>query len=74
MSISAARRPVADESVTYQNLIDGKWRPASDGRTLDVVSPSDGLPFAKLARGTASDIDAAVKAARHAFEEGAWAS
>jgi aldehyde dehydrogenase (NAD+) len=72
MSISAARRPVADESVTYQNLIDGKWRPASDGRTLDVVSPSDGLPFAKLARGTANDIDAAVKAARHALEEGAW--
>ena len=72
MSISTARRPVADESVTYQNLIDGKWQSASDGRMLDVVSPSDGLPFAKLARGTASDIDAAVKAARHAFEEGAW--
>jgi aldehyde dehydrogenase (NAD+) len=37
-----------------------------------MVSPSDGGVFAKIARGTAADVDAAVKAARHAFEEGAW--
>ena len=72
MSISAARRPVEDAIVTYQNLIGGKWQPASDARTVDVVSPSDGIVFARLARGTAADIDAAVKAARRAFEEGAW--
>ena len=72
MSISAARRPVEDAIVTCQNLIGGKWQPASDTRTVDVVSPSDGIVFARLARGTAADIDAAVRAARHAFEEGAW--
>ena len=28
------------------NLIGGERRPASDGRVLDVLRPSDGLPFA----------------------------
>ena len=56
----------------FQNLIGGKWQPASDGRTLDMVSPSDGRPFARIARGTAADVDGAVKAARRAFEDGAW--
>lgn len=73
MSVSSTVRKVAEETaVVYQNLIGGKWRPASDGRTLDMVSPSDGRVFAKIARGTRADVDAAVEAARHAFEEGAW--
>ena len=72
MSITTARR-VAEQSFTaYQNLIGGKWQAASDGRTVDMVSPSDGQAFARIARGTKADVDAAVKAARHAFEEGAW--
>ena len=72
MSVTTARR-VAEQSVTaYQNLIGGEWQPASDGRTVDMVSPSDGQAFARIARGSKADVDAAVKAARHAFEEGAW--
>ena len=43
MSVSSAARKVAEESViVFQNLIGGKWQPASDGRTIDMVSPSDG--------------------------------
>ena len=72
MSASTARKIVEDTATTYQNLIGGKWQPASDGRTVDMVSPSDGQAFAKIARGSKADVDAAVKAARHAFEEGAW--
>ena len=72
MSVTTARR-VAEQSVTaFQNLIGGKWQPASDGRMLDMISPSDGQAFASIARGTRDDIDAAVAAARRAFEEGAW--
>jgi len=72
MGVTTARR-VAEQSVTaFQNLIGGKWQPASDGRTLDMISPSDGQAFASIARGTRDDIDAAVAAARRAFEEGAW--
>jgi aldehyde dehydrogenase (NAD+) len=72
MSITTARR-VAEQSVTaFQNLIGGRWQPASDGRTLDMISPSDGQAFASIARGTRADVDAAVAAARRAFEEGSW--
>ena len=72
MSETTAGR-VAEQSVTaYENLIGGGWQPASDGRTLDMISPSDGQAFARIARGTKADIDAAVRAARHAFEAGAW--
>jgi aldehyde dehydrogenase (NAD+) len=72
MSTSTARKIVEDGITTYQNLIGGKWQPAADGRTIDMVSPSDGQTFARIARGTKADVAAAVGAARHAFEEGAW--
>ena len=55
-----------------RNLIGGKWVEAHDGKTLDVISPSDGKVFASIAAGGPSDIDAAISAARHAFEEGEW--
>ena len=53
--------------------IGGKPSPARDGRTLDVVSPIDGKPFTTIAAAGAADVDAAVSAARQAFEKGAWA-
>ncbi len=52
-------------------LVAGDWRPAQSGDTLPVYSPSDGREFARIARGDKADIDAAVKAARRAFE-GVW--
>jgi aldehyde dehydrogenase (NAD+) len=52
-------------------LIGGTWRAAEGGETLPVIAPSDGKAFATIARGTARDVDAAVAAARAAFE-GAW--
>lgn len=55
-----------------QLLIGGKWRPAASGKVLDVFDPADGEVFAQAAAGEASDIDAAVKAARHALEQSAW--
>lgn len=72
MSVSMAKRAVGDAVIGFGNLIGGKWQPAADGRELDMVSPSDGEVFARIARGTAADVDAAVAAARHAFEAGDW--
>ncbi|MFC4172801.1 aldehyde dehydrogenase family protein [Microvirga sp. GCM10011540] len=57
--------------MVHQNLIGGRNVPASDGAMLDVLSPVDGSLFARIASGTAADVDAAVKAARAAFE-GSW--
>lgn len=54
-----------------RHFIGGEWSASSGGETIAVLDPSDGQPFTTLARGTAADIDAAVHAARRAFE-GAW--
>ena len=53
------------------NIIGGVAVGAADGRVLDVLCPSDGLPFAQIARSGPEDVDRAVKAARTAFE-GDW--
>jgi aldehyde dehydrogenase (NAD+) len=45
----------------------GDWVAPSNLETIDVIDPSDGQPFARIARGNAADIDAAVAAARAAF-------
>jgi len=52
-------------------LIDGDWRPAASGATLPVIDPSDGQAFSTIAQGGREDVDAAVAAARRAFD-GAW--
>ncbi|WOI57734.1 aldehyde dehydrogenase family protein [Palleronia sp. LCG004] len=54
------------------NLIGGEWVPARSGGEMDVVSPIDGEVFARIADSDAADVDAAVQAARAAFEGGAW--
>ena len=53
-------------------LINGERVAARDGQTFDNVSPVDGRVLAQMARGGAADIDAAVGAARTAFEDRRW--
>jgi len=53
-------------------LIGGKWVPAQSGKTFDVTDPATGEVIAKVAEGDKADVDAAVKAARKAFESGPW--
>jgi aldehyde dehydrogenase (NAD+) len=48
------------------HFIDNCWVASSTGQTIDVVDPSDGTAFARIARGNAADIDAAITAARRA--------
>ena len=55
-----------------QCLIDGKWVGAASGATFDTINPNDGALLAKLPACDASDVDAAVKSARAAFESGVW--
>jgi len=52
-------------------FIGGQWRPCAGGQTLALIDPSDGTPLARIARGTAADIDAAVVAAQAALD-GEW--
>lgn len=48
-------------------LIGDQRRGASDGRTIDVVNPSNGQVIAQIPRCTKEDVDAAVTAASSAF-------
>jgi aldehyde dehydrogenase (NAD+) len=57
-----------DSNRAFDNVIDGGARPSLGGDTIAVIDPSDGQPFASIPRGTADDVDAAVAAARRAFE------
>tara|TARA_R110000850_G_scaffold36558_5_gene96577 strand:+ start:1080 stop:2534 length:1455 start_codon:yes stop_codon:yes gene_type:complete len=52
-------------------LIGGQWAPCASGQTVPLINPSDGTALCQIARGGAADIDAAVAAARSAFD-GAW--
>lgn len=54
--------------------INGRWVPSRSGVYFDVVNPSTGETIAQVADGGAADIDAAVRAARAAFETGPWRS
>ena len=53
-------------------FIGGDWRPARDGRTEPTVSPVDGQEIVPIAQAGAEDADAAVQAARTAYEDGPW--
>ena len=55
-----------------RNLIGETWREAVSGKTMPMIEPSSGSAFAEIAASDAADIDLAVKAARHAFDDGAW--
>jgi gamma-glutamyl-gamma-aminobutyraldehyde dehydrogenase len=52
--------------------IGGSFTPSRDGATLPVVSPRDGRTIADVAAAGAADVDAAVAAARRAFDDGPW--
>ncbi|MDG1340476.1 MAG: aldehyde dehydrogenase family protein [Paracoccaceae bacterium] len=61
-------QPVA----AFSHLIEGQHVPASDGGTMEVLSPIDGQPLTSVARGTAADMEAAIASARAAFEDRRW--
>ena len=52
-------------------LVGGVWRVAAGGQTLGLTDPSDGSELARIARGGATDIDAAVVCAQAALD-GEW--
>jgi len=54
----------------FDGWVDGKARPADSGERLPVLDPSTGDEVATIARGDASDVDAAVVSAKRAFP--AW--
>jgi len=66
LSESATNSLIIDNA----HLIGGEWVPAVGGETIDVINPATGEVLARVPRGTAADVDNAVRAAEAAFP--AW--
>jgi len=66
------RQLAADVRIPEGMFIGGERRAAIDGSTRTVNSARDGSPLVKLAWAQPADADAAVAAARTAFDHGAW--
>jgi betaine-aldehyde dehydrogenase len=53
---------------TLHNFVNGQQVAAADGRTSEVVNPATGQAYAQAPVSSATDVDAAMKAAATAFE------
>ncbi|EJN05441.1 aldehyde dehydrogenase family protein [Phyllobacterium sp. YR531] len=63
---------IVAQDKNFLGIINGRRVAATNGKTIPVVCPSDGLEFATVPSYDAIDVDRAVDAARQAFEEGPW--
>ncbi|MBO9406611.1 aldehyde dehydrogenase family protein [Shimia sp. R9_1] len=55
-----------------RHLIDGIWQISADGGTFERVSPSHGVVVSRSAMGGEAEAEAAIQAARKAFDAGVW--
>ena len=53
-------------------LVGGEWVDARSGETFESVDPFTAQPWATVPRAGPEDVDAAVRAARAAFDDGPW--
>src|SRR3954468_15219148 len=66
---SKVKRPQVRQT---QCFIGGKWVPAASGKTFETIHPATEEVICEVAEGDKEDVDAAVDAARDAFENGEW--
>lgn len=69
MSLSVERTGDLDRKYFF---IDGTWAAPSGDRVQEQIEAATGERIGVASLGTAADIDAAVRAARHALDEGPW--
>src|ERR1700761_3754048 len=62
----------ASNTKTYKNFVNNQWVAAASGETFPVYDPSTEEVIANVAAADKSDVDAAIKAAREAFDNGPW--
>ena len=51
----------------FGHFVGGRWMEPAEGERFEVLNPSTAKPLARVAQGSAADVDAAVRAARDAF-------
>ena len=60
------------EPFAARHLIDGIWRDSADGATFERYSPAHATLVTRAAKGGTADTEAAIAAARQAFDDGRW--
>jgi len=53
----------------HQMFIGGKWANSSGDEVQEIINPANGKVIAEVPKGTAEDVDKAVKAARKAYDD-----
>jgi (Z)-2-((N-methylformamido)methylene)-5-hydroxybutyrolactone dehydrogenase len=66
------RSRTPSEPRRYRMLIGGEWVDARSGETFESVDPFTGRVWAEIPNAGPADVDAAVRAARAAFDDGPW--
>ena len=72
MATTTARRALAPSIRLTKHLIQNEWVDPAEGGWFETHDPSTGEAIAKVAAGTAADVERAVRAARRALESGPW--
>src|SRR5262249_55607835 len=73
MPTATKARPAAPAITLTKLFIDNNFVDPVQGKAFDTYNPATGEVLAKVAEGSAADVDRAVKAARKALENGPWA-
>ncbi|WP_308493851.1 aldehyde dehydrogenase family protein [Microbacterium terrisoli] len=72
MSSTDAEIATAARAFRTELFIGGRWVAPAEGGRLEVIDPSTGRRVGEVAAASTSDVDAAVAAARAAFDAGRW--
>ncbi len=70
--ITDAEIAIPAEPVALRHFIDGVWVDSADGAVSERISPSHGVVVSRAAKGGEAETEAAIKAARTAFDDGRW--
>ena len=73
ITLSAARQQVTLPWTHVDDLyVDGRWQQARTDQRSDIVDPTTAEVWGSVPNANAADVDAAVAAARTAFDDGPW--
>jgi len=70
--VQLIERPTTEEVRNYKMLIGGDPLAARSGKIFESINPYTGRVWATVPEADEEDVDAAVRAARQAFDEGPW--
>jgi aldehyde dehydrogenase (NAD+) len=71
---TATQRPSQEQTGERRLLINGELRDSESGKTFDNINPATEEVLGVVADASASDMDAAIAAARRAFDDTSWST